>query len=59
MSIGHKGLLFAAKALAATAVDLFEDARVRDAIQAEFREKTKGQVFKAYIPDGPPPLPVN
>ncbi len=57
MSIGHKGLAYAAKALASTMVDLFDDAKVRDAIQAEFKEKTKGQVYKPYIPDGPPPIP--
>jgi aminobenzoyl-glutamate utilization protein B len=57
MSIGHKGLVYAAKALAATMVDLFEDAKTLQAIQAEFREKTKGVVYKPFIPDGPPPVP--
>jgi aminobenzoyl-glutamate utilization protein B len=57
MSIGHKGLDYAAKALAATMVDLFEDARAREAIQAEFKEKTRGHVYKPYIADGPPPIP--
>ena len=57
MSIGHKGLEYAAKALAATAVDLFEDGKTREAVQAEFREKTKGEVYKPYVPDGPPPVP--
>jgi aminobenzoyl-glutamate utilization protein B len=57
MSIGHKGLAYAAKALAATMVDLFEDSKTREAVQAEFREKNKGEVYKPYIPDGPPPVP--
>jgi len=57
MSIGHKGLVYAAKVLAATMVDLFEDAKTLQAIQAEFREKTKGVVYKPFIPDGPPSLP--
>jgi aminobenzoyl-glutamate utilization protein B len=57
MSIGHKGLIQASKTLAATMVDLFEDAKVREEIRAEFKEKTKGQVYKPYIPDGPPPVP--
>jgi aminobenzoyl-glutamate utilization protein B len=57
MSIGHKGLVYAAKVLAATMVDLFEDAKTLQAIQAEFREKTKGVVYKPFIPDGPPPVP--
>jgi hypothetical protein len=38
-------------------VDLYEDAKALQAIQAEFREKTKGVVYKPFIPDGPPPLP--
>lgn len=57
MSIGHKGLALAAKTLASTMVDLFEDARTREAIQAEFKEKTKGEVYKPYVPAGPPPVP--
>lgn len=57
MSIGHKGMVYAAKAMAATVVDLFEDARTREIIQAEFKEKTKGHVYKPYIPEGPPPVP--
>lgn len=57
MSIGHKGMIHAAKTLTATMVDLFEDARQREAIQAEFKEKTKGFVYKPYISDGPPPVP--
>jgi aminobenzoyl-glutamate utilization protein B len=57
MSIGHKGMVYAAKTLATTMVDLFEDAKARAAIQAEFKEKTKGFVYKPYISDGPPPVP--
>jgi len=57
MSIGHKGLEHAAKTLAATMVDLFEDAELRAAMRAEFSEKTKGQIYKSYVADGPPPLP--
>jgi aminobenzoyl-glutamate utilization protein B len=59
MSIGHKGLTYAAKTLAATMVDLFEDQKSREAIQAEFKEKTSGEVYKPYVPDGPPPIPKN
>jgi aminobenzoyl-glutamate utilization protein B len=56
MSIGHKGLLYAAKVLAATMVDFYEDAKTVAAIQAEFKEKTKGIVYKPFIPEGPPRL---
>ena len=59
MSIGHKGMLQATKVLAATMIDLFEDAKTREAIQAEFKEKTKGHIYQAYIPAGPPPVPAN
>ncbi len=57
MSIGHKGMTFAAKTLAATMVDLFEHPEKRAEIRKEFEESTKGIVYKGYIPDGPPPLP--
>jgi aminobenzoyl-glutamate utilization protein B len=57
MSIGHKGMVYAAKAMAATMIDLFEDARTREMIRAEFKEKTRGHAYKPYIPEGPPPVP--
>jgi aminobenzoyl-glutamate utilization protein B len=57
MSIGHKGMLYAAKALAITAIDLFEDAAKRDAIRAEFAKQTAGFVYKPWVPAGPPPIP--
>jgi aminobenzoyl-glutamate utilization protein B len=57
MSIGHKGLVVAAKTLAATMVDLYEKPNALREVRAEF-EKRRGEVrFKAYLPDGPPPLP--
>ena len=57
MSIGHKGLVLAAQTLAATMVDLYDDPAARAAVRAEFEKKTKGYVYRPYIPDGPPPLP--
>ena len=57
MSIGHEGMLLAAKTMAATAIDLLEDADARSAIRAEFAESTKGANYRPLIPDGPPPLP--
>src|SRR5262249_48179026 len=45
MSIGHKGMIQASKTLAATAIDLFEDPAALAAVQADFREKTKGVVY--------------
>jgi aminobenzoyl-glutamate utilization protein B len=57
MSIGHKGLIYAAKALAATMVDFYLDPKQRNQVRQEFTEKTKGTTYKGYIPDGPPPIP--
>lgn len=59
MSIGHKGMLFASKALAMTMADLFESAALREQIKKEFTERKGQQVYKAYVPDGPPPIPAN
>ena len=56
-SIGHKGLVLAAKTLAATMVDLFDDPAARAAVRAEFEKKTQGFVYEPFIPDGPPPVP--
>ncbi|MBI1852568.1 MAG: peptidase dimerization domain-containing protein, partial [Planctomycetes bacterium] len=57
MSIGHKGLVHAAKTLAATMVDLFDDPAAVAAVRAEFEKSTKGITYVPYIPAGPPPLP--
>ena len=59
MSIGHKGMVFAAKALAMTMVDLFENEQLRKNVRAEFDQRRGNAVYKAYIPDGPPPVPTN
>jgi aminobenzoyl-glutamate utilization protein B len=59
MSIGHKGMVYAAKALAATMVDLYENPEQRAAIVKEFEEQTKGFKYKFYIPEGPPPVPTD
>lgn len=57
MSIGHKGMLFAAKALGTTMVDLFEDEKLRNEIREEFIKRKGKEVWKAMLPDGPPPIP--
>jgi aminobenzoyl-glutamate utilization protein B len=57
MSIGHKGMLRAAKTLAATMVDLYEQPAALKAVRDEFAQKKGDVVFKAYVPDGPPPVP--
>jgi aminobenzoyl-glutamate utilization protein B len=54
MSIGHKGMLYAAKAMAATMIDLYKTPATIDTIKREFVEDTKNSQFHPYIPDGPP-----
>jgi len=56
MSIGHKGMMHAARTLAVTMVDLFQDEHVRRAIREEFARQTEGFTYKPQIPDGPPRL---
>ena len=55
MSIGHKGMLYAAKTLSATMVDLMTDSAAREAVRAEFAKQTEGFAYKPYVPEGPPP----
>ncbi|MGH9457205.1 MAG: amidohydrolase [Thermoanaerobaculia bacterium] len=57
MSIGHKGMVYATKALAGTMVDLFEEPDTVAAIRAEFAKDTEGVAYEPYIPAGPPPVP--
>ncbi|HYI09622.1 MAG TPA: amidohydrolase [Thermoanaerobaculia bacterium] len=59
MSIGHKGMVWASKALAATMVDLYRDPKLVDAIRQEFAKSTEGIAYKPYIPPGPPKAPGN
>jgi aminobenzoyl-glutamate utilization protein B len=56
MSIGHKGMTYATKALSMTMVDLFEDPALRQAVADEFKERKGDYVYKGIVPDGPPPL---
>ncbi|MCW3118492.1 MAG: amidohydrolase, partial [Chitinophagaceae bacterium] len=59
MSIGHKGLLFAAKALGTTMVDLFQNEKLRQDIRKEFEQRKSKEVWQAMLPDGPPPVPAD
>jgi aminobenzoyl-glutamate utilization protein B len=59
MSIGHKGMLHAAKAMAVTAAELHNDPDLLARAQAEHREAMAGKTYKAPIPEGAvPPAPV-
>lgn len=57
MSIGHKGMLYAAKSLATTMVDLYQDADTRAAIRAEWLEDKGERVYTSFLADGKPPIP--
>ena len=59
MSIGHKGMLYASKAIAMTMVDLFQDPAALEKVKAEYTKRKGDEVYKALIPDGPPPLTGN
>ncbi|HYM99557.1 MAG TPA: hypothetical protein VET25_07425, partial [Aestuariivirgaceae bacterium] len=50
--IGHKGTLFAAKVLAATAVDLLEDSKNLHAAREDFDERMKEKKYSTLIPKG-------
>ncbi len=56
MSIGHKGMLHAAKALGMTATDLFENPKAIADIKKEYTERKGDEVYEPIIPDGPPPV---
>ena len=51
LPLAHKGMLFAAKVLGATAAELFENPTKLDAIQAEHKERTGG-TYLCPIPVG-------
>ena len=56
-SMGHRGMQYAAKVLATTMIDIYRNPDLLGPIREEFEETTEGFTYKAYIPDGPPPVP--
>ncbi len=57
MSIGQKGMIVAAKALAATGADLFSDRQLVLDAKADFRRQLEGKTYQSVIPAGQkPPL---
>jgi len=57
MSIGHKGMIYASKAMSMTMLDLFENKDLVEKVKAEYKERKGNAVYKAIVPDGPPPIP--
>ena len=57
MSIGQKGMIVAAKALAATGADLFSDRQLVSDAKSDFQRQLKGRAYVSVIPAGQnPPL---
>ena len=56
MSIGHKGMTYAAKAMAMTMGDLFENPDLVSKVKDEYKERKGDTVYEAIAPDGPPPI---
>lgn len=54
-SIGEKGTIYAAKALAVTAIDLFQDPQLVAAAKADWQERMKGKTYFSFIPEGQKP----
>jgi len=56
MSIGHKGMVYASKAMAMTMADLMEDPKLVEKVKGEYKERKGDEKYEAIIPDGPPPI---
>lgn len=56
MSIGHKGMTYAAKAMAMTMGDLFENPDLVTKVKDEYKERKGDAVYEAIAPEGPPPI---
>ena len=55
-SIGHKGMMFAAKTLAATAVDIIMLPDVLAEIKKEHKARTKGFKYTCLVPNSVKPV---
>ena len=56
MSIGHKGMIYASKALAMTMLDLYKNPKLIDGVRKEFLVRKGDKVYVPQIPPGPPKL---
>ena len=50
--LAHKGLIYAAKAIAGAAIDMIEDPSIIEEAKAEFEETLNGDKYLCPIPDG-------
>jgi len=59
MSIGHKSLVFAAKTMAGSAIDLLTKPELIKKAKDEFKDRLKGRIYKCPIPSNiDPPLKI-
>jgi aminobenzoyl-glutamate utilization protein B len=57
MSIGQKGMLVAAKTLAATAIDMFKNPSMVEAAKKDLEERKRGYPFRLLTaPNRNPPI---
>ena len=50
MSIGHKGMMYAAKVMARSAIELYSDPSMLEAVRAEFDRATSATMYVSPIP---------
>jgi len=55
-SIGHKGMIQAAKVLALTIVDYIENPPLQKSIREDFEKRRQSYRYRSLLPTGPPPL---
>jgi aminobenzoyl-glutamate utilization protein B len=56
MSIGHKGMVYAAKALSMSMVDFFTDSKLLQEVKDEFKMRKGDYQYSPMLPPGPPPI---
>jgi len=56
MSIGHKGMIYAAKALSMTMADLYKNPKLVEAVKADYKKNKTSEPYKPRILPGPPSL---
>jgi len=56
MSIGHKGMMYASKALAMTMLDFYKNPKLIEGVTKEFLVRKGDKVYVPQIPPGPPKI---
>jgi aminobenzoyl-glutamate utilization protein B len=57
-SVGHKGMLLAARVMAGGAVDLFESPEIIERAKAELRDRLDGETYRSAIPADVKPVAI-